>query len=283
VSSADGILTPSQTRALLERLGHRPRRQLGQNFLVEGNIVRKSLELAGIGPGERIVEIGPGLGTLTGALLAAGAKVFAIERDPTLAAHLRESLIPRAEGRLHLIEGDAVKTPLAGLDPAAPFKIVANLPYAISSPWMEAVLAGPLPERMVLMLQIEAAQRYTAVPGTKAFGAISVFLQAAFRTAGSHRVSRHCFHPAPEVDSVLLRLDRLDAPGTFSAEGRDLIRTLFQQRRKQLASSLRRAAPAVAAAWLPRLPALGIRPDARAEDVPVEAWIDLDRTLRSGS
>ena len=171
-------LSPTETRALLERLGHRPRHTLGQNFLVDGNIVRKSLELARVGPGDRVVEIGPGLGTLTAALLAAGAEVWAVERDAALHRHLAASLAPEFPGRLHLIEGDAMDLPLAGLE-AGEFKIVANLPYAIATPWLDAVLEGALPQRMVLMLQREAAQRYTARPGGKSFGAISVFLQSA--------------------------------------------------------------------------------------------------------
>src|SRR5208283_5099915 len=144
-------LTPTATRALLDQLGHRPKRFLGQNFLVDGNIVRKSLELGQVAPGDAVVEIGPGLGTLTGALLEAGAEVWAIERDKTLCAHLAADLAPRFPKTLHLAEGDAVEIPLAGLpaEQAPGCKVVANLPYAISSPWMDAVLSGPLPSRMV--------------------------------------------------------------------------------------------------------------------------------------
>lgn len=275
-------LTPTATRALLDQLGHRPRRQLGQNFLVDGNIVRKSLELAQVAAGDRVVEVGPGLGTLTSALLGAGAEVFAVERDATMVAHLRGALVSDYPARLHLLEGDAVETPLAQLPHAgaAPaFKIVANLPYAISSPWMEAVLAGPLPERMVLMLQLEAAQRYAAAPGSKTFGAISVFLQAAYRIAPGHRVSRTCFYPVPDVDSTLLNLERLPQPYAFSPAARELIRGIFQHRRKQLAPLVRKAAPEAAAPWLPTLGSFGLREDVRAESVPVEAWVALDRTL----
>ena len=151
-------LSPSATRELLGRLDHRPRRSLGQNFLVDGNIVRKSLELAEIAPGDDVVEIGPGLGTLTAALLEAGAEVWAVELDPLLHAHLASELVPGARGRLHLLPGDAVEHPLAGLpqDRAEKgFRIVANLPYAVATPWLDAVLSGPLPTRMVLMLQQE--------------------------------------------------------------------------------------------------------------------------------
>src|SRR5471032_2307407 len=108
-------LSPSATRELLARLGHTPKRFLGQNFLVDGNIVRKSLELAGVAPGDTVVEIGPGLGTLTAALLEAGADVWAVEKDRTLHAYLTETLLPLFPGTLHLLEGDAVERPLAGL------------------------------------------------------------------------------------------------------------------------------------------------------------------------
>src|SRR5882762_7388828 len=106
-------LSPSATRDLLAQLNHQPKRFLGQNFLVDGNIVRKSLELAGVAPGDAVVEIGPGLGTLTSALLEAGAEVWAVEKDRQLHAHLAETLGP-AHPSLHLLEGDAVEHPLAG-------------------------------------------------------------------------------------------------------------------------------------------------------------------------
>ncbi len=221
-----------------------------------------------------MVEIGPGLGTLTSALLGAGAEVWAIEKDSTLATHLRATL--GADARLHLTEGDAVEQPLAGLPAGRPFKIVANLPYAISTPWMDAVLSGPLPERMVLMLQLEAAQRYAAAPGTKDFGAISIFIQSAYATGEGHRVSGACFHPRPDVDSCLLNLARRPQPFVFAPEVKALIRACFQQRRKQIGSLLRgKIPPEAAAAWLARLTAAGLGPQARPEQIPVAVWQQL--------
>src|SRR5215211_6584284 len=130
-------LSPTATRELLTRLGHSPKRFLGQNFLVDGNIVRKSLELADVHAGDTVVEVGPGLGTLTTALLESGTDVWAVEKDRTLHAHLEAELAPRFPARFHLLEGDAVERPLAGLPVAPPdFKIVANLPYAIATPWL---------------------------------------------------------------------------------------------------------------------------------------------------
>ncbi|MFP6892543.1 MAG: rRNA adenine N-6-methyltransferase family protein, partial [Opitutales bacterium] len=143
-------LTPTETRALLDKLGHRPQKKLGQNFLIDGNLVRKSLEMADLPAGSTVVEIGPGLGSLTGALLDGGHKVYAVELDPALTSHLQETFAEQIEqARLNLVEADAVQTPIGKLpEETDDFHIVANLPYAISSPWLEAVLAsGRLPRR----------------------------------------------------------------------------------------------------------------------------------------
>ena len=270
-------LTPTETRGLLAQLGHAPKRFLGQNFLVDGNIVRKSLELAEVARGDAVVEIGPGLGTLTGALLEAGAEVWAVETDRTLHAHLEAGLAARFPGTLHLAEGDAVELPLAGIpgDRARECKVVANLPYAISTPWMDAVLSGPLPSRMVLMLQREAADRYGASPGTKSFGAISIFLQAAYDFAPGHRVSAACFHPRPDVDSTLLNLARKAQPFVFSPGDKALIRRCFQQRRKQIGAVIREVIPDREAKWLELLGSEGFLSTVRAEALPVALWIKL--------
>jgi len=303
-------LSYTATRELLARLGHNPKRFLGQNFLVDGNIVRKSLELAEVANGEHVVEIGPGLGTLTRALLDAGAEVWAIEKDRRLYEHLAETL--GGSPKLHLMEGDAMEHPLAGLageDPrSGDWKIVANLPYAISTPWMVAVLnAGgssappsavgtrsacpsatrqgrsPLPSRMVLMLQLEAAERYAAQPGSKAFGAVSIFLQSAYGLAPGHRVAGTCFYPKPDVDSYLLHLVRREDPFVFSPHAQRLIRACFQQRRKQLGSllrSLRADLPAKAASdWLDVLGTAGFSQTVRPEAVPLPLWQRLGLLL----
>jgi 16S rRNA (adenine1518-N6/adenine1519-N6)-dimethyltransferase len=275
-------LSPTATRDLLAQLGHQPKRFLGQNFLVDGNIVRKSLELAGVSPGDAVVEVGPGLGTLTTALLEAGAEVWAVEKDRTLHAHLTEQVAPRFPERFHLLEGDAVDAPLAALPPARAatgFKVVANLPYAIATPWLDEVLSGPLPERLVLMLQQEAAQRYAAQPGSKSFGAISIFLQAAYEIAPGHKVAAACFFPRPDVESHLLNLVRRPMPFVFNAETKTLIRACFQQRRKQIGALLRGRLPAVVAGWRELLQAHGLSEQARPEAIPVAWWIAFSRLL----
>lgn len=270
-------LTLTGTRELLARLGHSPKRFLGQNFLIDGNIVRKSVELGEVRPGDAVVEVGPGLGTLTSALLAAGADVWAVEKDATMAAHLRATLATEHPGRLHLIEEDAVAHPIGALpaERQPNFKIVANLPYAISTPWMDAVLGGPLPRRMVLMLQQEAAQRYVAEPGTKQFGAISIFVQSAFHTERGHKVPASCFFPAPEVESCLLNLALRADPFVFAPAVKRLIRACFQQRRKQIGSLLRDKLPQGGAAWLALLPTAGLDARARPEEIPVALWRKL--------
>lgn len=270
-------LSPSATRDLLAKLGHQPKRFLGQNFLVDGNIVRKSLELAQVKAGDAVVEIGPGLGTLTSALLEAGAEVWAVEKDRHLHAHLTESLVPQFPSIFHLMEGDAVDQPLAGFSTANGrlFKVVANLPYAISTPWMDAILSGPLPERMVLMLQQEAAQRYAASHGSKQFSAISIFLQSAYDLAPGHKVAAACFHPRPDIESYLLHLVRKPQPFVFSSETKALIRACFQQRRKQLGALLRGKLPDDGRDWLAALGSAGLSAQARPEEVPAILWEKL--------
>lgn len=278
-------LTPSRTRALLEQLGHHPRKPLGQNFLVDGNIVRKSLAMAQLEAGDAVVEVGPGLGTLTRALLAEGAQVHAVELDARLAAHLRQTLgteAPEPHPHFHLHEGDAVDAPLADLQPTpeTAYKVVANLPYAITSPWLEGVLESPaLPQRLVLMMQKEAADRLTAPCGHKHFGAITIFLQSALREFGRHHVSRQCFFPVPGVDSLLLGLERLPEPVFFPEAARKAIRQIFTQRRKQI-GALVRGEP-VLETWLEAVRNQhNVQPTDRPEVIPLPAWQVLAAQLR---
>lgn len=271
-------LTPSKTRELLASLDHRPRKPLGQNFLIDGNIVRKSIQLADLSTGEHVVEIGPGLGTLTTAMLEQGCHVHAVELDAALAAYLRESLCSAFPSQFDLVEGDAVRHPRAGLAAdTGPYKIIANLPYAITSPWLEAVLQDPLADTMVLMMQKEAADRITAKPGTKAFGAISVLIGAAYDKAGVHRVSRSCFYPVPGVDSLLLCLRKKSNPVLLRRQTRDLIRELFTKRRKQVGSLI--AGISGIENWLANLQTYNCSRSSRPEEIPVDAWLDLDRLM----
>ncbi|MCH8474458.1 MAG: 16S rRNA (adenine(1518)-N(6)/adenine(1519)-N(6))-dimethyltransferase RsmA [Opitutales bacterium] len=267
------------TRAILRKIEHSPIRKLGQNFLTDPNIIRKSLELAQVTAKDTIVEIGPGLGTLTRALLQKGATVHAVEKDPALTQWLRNDLCPHYPDTFHLTEGDALQYPTAGLLNSADYKIVANLPYAISTPWIEKVLAWPeLPSVMVLMLQKETADRFAASAGTKHFSAITILLQEAYNFAPGHRVSARCFHPVPKIDSYLLHLRKKDHPVFFDNGQKDFLRRVFTQRRKQLGGQLRKLLPGLPPAqWEAFLIKEGYSAQSRAEEIPPTAWVALLR------
>jgi len=166
--------------------------------------------------------------------------------------------------------------PRAGWLGTGEFKIVANLPYAIATPWLDAIQEGALPQRMVLMLQQEAAQRYTAAPGGKSFGAISVFLQSAYAFVPGHKVAAACFYPRPEIESYLLNLVRLPQPVVLSRPAKALIRSCFQQRRKQIGRLLRVLRPADGE---DRLAQTALSSQTRPEAIPVAAWIRLTAGL----
>ncbi len=275
----EGPLSPNETRDLLARLSHMPKKWLGQNFLIDGNIVRKSLELGEVKAGDTVVEVGPGLGTLTRTLLCAGADLFAIEADRTMHFHLTESLLPRFPQTFHLKEGDAVDFPRAGLTDATDgsFKVVANLPYAISTPWMDAICAGPHPSMMVLMLQREAAERLTAEVGTGHWSAVTAQVHLAFEKIKVHPVPAQSFNPPPKVDSCLLVLRRRPDAKRLSLRAREVARMLFTQRRKQVGSAAKKLFPDSpdVAAWLADLPRYGLTSLARPETIPAEAWLTL--------
>ena len=273
-------LTPNQTLTLLNSLGHAPNKKLGQNFLIDGNIVRKSIELAEIGDQSPVVEIGPGLGTLSEAILATGADLYAVEKDAKLVAHLNDTLI-KTHHNFDLIEMDCLKSPLGNCQHQAgskPFKIVANLPYAVATPWLEMVLNTALPERMVLMLQKEAADRYSASPKTKNLGSISIFLQSAYEIHSCHNVSANCFFPKPKVDSTLIRLDKKETPVYYTSEVKAFIRRIFSQRRKQLFSLCKKDSFEGAEAWVETLIAKGTSSKVRAQEINLQSWQLLGHT-----
>ena len=274
-----GQLTPSETTDLLRELGHAPVKKFGQNFLVDSNIVRKSLELADVSEGDVVVEVGPGLGTLTGALLERGAKVYAVEIDKRLFAFLQK----RFDGveNLNLINDDAVEYPLANLPTDIEnFKIVANLPYAISTPWLDKVLSGKLPQKMSLMLQKEAALRFAARNGSGEFSPISVCLSEAYNVLPPHKVSASCFHPRPQVDSMLLALERKEDAYTFAQRTRDIMRAVFSKRRKQISSIAKSAGEdsAILSQWLEQC--TDLPPDRRPEAIENRYWVMLDKIVR---
>ena len=276
-------LSPSATRELLLKLDHRPKKKLGQNFLIDGNIVQKSIAMAELREGMDVLEVGPGLGTLTQELLNHGQRVHAVEFDAKLTGNLRERFAPSInQGQLQLIQGDAVKEPLGTIpEDSLEYLVVANLPYAISSAWMEALLATrQIPQRMVLMLQKEAVERIWAQPNGKNYNALSVFLHGSFMLNGTHSVSRQCFHPVPKIDSVLIRMDRLENPYLFSDRSRALIRKIFTQRRKQIGSLAKKEKPEIQEKLWDWLSQNDLPTTLRPEQIPPEAWRTLAESLR---
>jgi len=275
-------LSPSETTSLLERLGHLPKKKLGQNFLIDGNIVEKSLQLADLAASGDVVEIGPGLGTLTRKLLDSGQTVHSVEIDYRLAENIEKTEAEAIQqGKLILSRADAVKMPLGSLpDSVTNYAIVANLPYAISSAWLESVLnTQRLPTRMVLMMQKEAVERIWAKPGTKEYHALSIFISNTYQLTEKHAVSRKCFYPAPAVDSMLIRMDLKEDAFLFSSATRALIRKIFTQRRKQLGSLARKEAPGIKEIILQWLDGGEHPSSSRPEQIPSSDWKRLGELL----
>jgi 16S rRNA (adenine1518-N6/adenine1519-N6)-dimethyltransferase len=216
------------------------------------------------------------LGILTRELLEAGAEVHAVELDSRLCAHLTGSL--DFPGQFFLIHGDAVRFPIADLDATKmPYKVVANLPYAITTPWLDALLTRPLPISMTLLLQRESAERLFAQECSKRRSAITVRLASVFSMHSSYSVPSQCFIPRPRVESVLVHLHRVGRPFLFSAPARAILRHAFNYRRKQLRNVL---ATLPNPEWRDRaehwFQNLHVDPRTRAEDLSVGQWQAID-------
>jgi 16S rRNA (adenine1518-N6/adenine1519-N6)-dimethyltransferase len=265
-------------RALAGELGLRPTKRLGQNFVHDPNTVRRIVRSADLTPDDVVLEVGPGLGSLTLALLPAVRAVHAVEIDPVLAARLPTTAAERAPAladRLTVTTADALHVLATDLPGPVPTAIVANLPYNVGVPVVLHLLAElPQLRRGLVMVQSEVAERLAAPPGSKAYGVPSAKLAwyASARRAGP--VPRAVFWPVPNVDSGLLAFDRRDPPPGDRAEVFRLIDAAFAQRRKSLRSALAGWAGSPAAAE-DALRAAGIDPSARAETLGVEAFAGL--------
>lgn len=276
--------TLSTTQQLLKELKKIPNKRLGQNFLVDKNIISKSLSLTPLQAGETIVEIGPGLGALTKLLLEKGLNVYAIEKDSTFYQFLKTTLGAHYPKTFHLLLGDAIDFPLAGLPVTETnYKIIANLPFNISTPWMQKALQGPLPSELILFLQLEAAERFMAVPGTSNGGAISLFIAGAFDVVSKHKVGAHAFYPKPAVDSMVLHLRKKQKPFCFHEKTQVIIRNIFNYRRKQIQGIIRtmlKDHPELRL-WLDNLEKNGRPLTIRPEAIPFNFWKDLDVIIKT--
>jgi len=272
--------TPGQLRRLMGAERLRPRKSLSQNFLTDPEALDAIVEAAELVPGDRVVEIGPGLGVLTRRLLAAGASVLAVEVDARLAEYLRRELYG-AHG-FELIEADALSLHPREMFPGQPIKVVANIPYHITSPLLHAFLEGDRPpELTVLLVQLEVAERVAAPPGRMSY--LSVFAQNVATAEIVARVPAAAFEPAPAVDSAVLRLRRRADPGVAVGELREafyrVVQAGFRQRRKQVHNGLSRELPVDREGVEAALHGCGVTPDRRPQTLTIDEWACLAREL----
>ncbi len=229
------------TKHILRAFDLHASRRLGQNFLISPGVVRAVVEAAEIGNGDRVLEIGPGIGTLTQGLLEAGAEVKAVELDKKLPAVLAETL--RGYEDLKVVQGDILKTDIPMLMGDQPFKVAANLPYYITTPILLSLLEQSLPiTHIVTMVQKEVAERMTASPGGKDYGALSVAVQYHTDPEIVLDVPPSCFFPAPEVDSAVIACAVRKTPAVAVQDEKLFFRVVkasFGQRRKTLSNALK--------------------------------------------
>ena len=269
---------PAEVRATLRAAGLRARHALSQNFLADADVLEAILREADPGQDRPVLEIGPGLGLLTGGLLEAGAAVTAVELDSGLAAFLRERFAPAiAAGRLRLVEGDALDQDLVRLV-GPPYDVVANLPYHITSPILHALLGGPpRPVRLVLMVQREVGERIAAPPGRMSY--LSVFVQYHARVRIAFMVPPDAFEPEPAVDSAVIVVEPYDADDRLDPADEDglwrLVQASFRERRKMIHNVLARQLPVDAGRVATALAEAGIAADRRPQTLAVGEWLAL--------
>ena len=280
------------TREMLEAFGLATKHRLGQNFLIDNHVIERIMALAELTGSERVLEVGPGIGTLTLALVQEAARVTSIEMDtelePVLSAHTMD------HSNFRFIMGDALTVPPAAIAEALdgePELLVANLPYNVAATIiLQFFQTMPSLRRAVVMVQKEVADRIAAVPGTKAYGAYTVKLSLYGEVTGRFEVPPRCFMPAPHVDSAVVRIDRVDASdaedeGAASADAAAVARVVdaaFAQRRKTIRNSMSSNGfdkDALDAAF----EACGISPTARAEALTTEDFIALAASLTSAT
>lgn len=266
---------PVELRAFLDRLGIRPKKSLSQNFLIDKNILDKILILADVKEGDLVVEVGPGPGALTEQLLAKGAKVIAIEKDAVYAKELE-----RFDGNLKVYCEDVLEVDWnAILDGLPKAKVVANLPYHITTPILTALAPkNALFTSLTVMVQDEVAKRFTGKPGTKDFGSITVYLEYFSKIQYGFKISPNSFYPPPKVHSAIVhfqlekRFPVKDEEAFFQ-----MVRSTFEARRKMVTTTLKKrfSVEAIEKA----LKSAGCRLQARPEDISLEQWVTIYKYL----
>ena len=285
----------SEMRDALAVRGIQLSKSLGQNFLHDENQLRRIVEAAGLKPTDKVLEIGPGLGPLTGLLLASAGKLLAIEKDARLVEFLRARFKPftpsdgeRAarspgEGKLELIHDDALELIRREQRDWSDWKLVANLPYSVASPIMvELAQSLKRPERMVVTLQMEVARRLMAGPGDADFGVLTLLVQLDYEARSSFKIPASCFFPEPDVDSACVVLIRRPAPPLADRDRKTFVKIVkraFSQRRKMMLKLLKQD-------WPPdklvrAFAQMKISPQARAEKVSLEQFVRLTMILNA--
>jgi 16S rRNA (adenine1518-N6/adenine1519-N6)-dimethyltransferase len=256
-------------RRVLDERGLQLTKSLGQNFLHDGNQLRRIVAAAELRPADRVLEIGPGLGPLTESLLEGAGEVFAIEKDERLVAFLKERFSGQA--KLRLLHADGREG----------WKLVANLPYSVASPILVELAANAHPpERLVATLQLEVARRLMAQAGEEDYGILSLLVQLRYKPRGLFRIPPGCFFPPPDVDSAcitLVRRERELLPEPLRPVFVRLVKLAFSQRRKMMAKLLKQDWPAEQLDLA--LTALGLSPQVRAEAVSLEQFVRLTARL----
>lgn len=275
-----------EVRGLLRETEFRPKKSLGQNFLIHEHVIESILRLLALDGDDGVVEIGPGLGFLTRRLLERAGQVWAVEVDDALVARLRQSGFG-ADAKLHLIHGDILALPLLEMLPEKKLKLAGNLPYSISTPVLFRIFEWRARfSRLVLMVQKEVADRIAGAPGTKDYGTLSVWCQLHGRVADKVQVSPEAFFPRPKVRSTVLQIELFDQPLIADADLpalRGLVRAAFGQRRKTLSNNL--------TTWLKGarhdiddfLRSCDIDPKRRGETLSVDEFVKLASRLSHSS
>jgi len=283
------LLGPADIRALAARLDVRPAKRLGQNFVIDAGTIRKIVALAKLGPDDVVLEVGPGLGSLTLGLLEAAGKVIAVEVDPVLAAELPLTAAARAgdrAARLTVVTADAVTISAGDLPGEPPVSLVANLPYNVAVPVLLNLLdVLPSLSRAVVMVQAEVADRICAPPGSRTYGVPSVKIAWYGKARRVGTVSRTVFWPAPNVDSALIEFTRSTVVSSQSEASRAdvfaVIDAALAQRRKTLRAALAPWAGSADAAETV-LRQAGVDPALRGEAIGVSQYLQIATAARAG-
>ena len=269
------LTSPKEVRALLEKLGHRPNKGLGQNFLIDANILDIIAKTADIQPNESVLEIGPGLGALTERIIPKAKSVTCIEKDPTMAQYLRSRFTD-----FTLIESDALDVDLEKLFQDGITKVAANLPYSVASRLMiDIAECEHRPERMSLTIQKEVADRLASPPGGKHYGVLSVLTGAFYENKMVKKISPTCFLPPPKVWSAVVKMERREEPIVGGDEYplfKKLVKSCFSQRRKQIGTILKKLGVSPVDELLADA---GIEHADRPERIEIERWAEMARLL----